>query len=695
MAKKNKRKQDTVSLPVQHLGTRAASGLEIRAATANEDARTVDFVWSTGAQVRRHGPLPDGSGYGAYIEELSMDEKAVDLSRLNGGAPILNTHSRWDLSDVLGVVVKGSARIQKGVGTGTAKFSERDDADGVFADIVAGVICNVSVGYSVQAYEVTREEGELPVFKATKWTPVEVSAVPIGADAAAGFRAEGEVNPCTITNAQEKGVSVMATKGKKTAADAANKRADVPGDNAEVTPVTPVSDGADESRNQPESNGGVDESRAKPTGGDVDVAAQVRETVDEIRAADMQIRTICRQAGLGDERADKLIADGKTVDQARAIVFDEMVEKSGGEVRGQNSVGFSNEDPAVMRVRMAEAQAARYTGAEISEESRQYAGASIRQIAEVLLEARGQKAGRFDTTAAVIERAMGVSDFPILLTETGSRMLMPSYEATPSTYQHIARETTNMDFRAKALIRDGDFPELLPVNEHGELKHGSMSESKETIQLVTVGRKVKLTRNALINDDLGAFSEMATKAGQAARRHENKTVWDIVINNAKLSSDNKALFHADHSNLAASGGGIAAATVGAGKKSIRTQKSPDGNTLNYTPSIIAAPAALETTVEQYLASVVVPTKSSDVVPESHKRLEPVIEPLLDAGSETAWFLFTNPTLLAAIIYARLEGQAGPQMRQGDVGFGGIDFEIIDDFAAAAVEPRAGYKNAGA
>ena len=58
-------------------------------ATLNESERTVELVWTTGASVRR---MDFWTGR-AYYEELSLDEGAVDLARLNSGAPLLNSHA--------------------------------------------------------------------------------------------------------------------------------------------------------------------------------------------------------------------------------------------------------------------------------------------------------------------------------------------------------------------------------------------------------------------------------------------------------------------------------------------------------------------------------------------------------------------------------------------------------------------------
>ena len=84
----------TRDLPLQ---TRQAT---LQPNTLNLDERTVELVWSVGAAVRRCDPWTGD----AYDEVLSLDTQHVDLSRLNNGAPLLNSHGQWNLDDVIGVV---------------------------------------------------------------------------------------------------------------------------------------------------------------------------------------------------------------------------------------------------------------------------------------------------------------------------------------------------------------------------------------------------------------------------------------------------------------------------------------------------------------------------------------------------------------------------------------------------------------
>lgn len=163
---------------------RQVRGAEIRASSFNESDNSIELVWTTGATVRRRTWMD-----GVYDEELIVESGAVRLERLNAGAPFLNTHSDWSLEDVIGSVVPGSARIEKGQGVARVRLSSSPgDADNV-AKIRDGIIRNISVGYAIHRVEkIEADDGSVPTWRVVDWEPLEISAVPVPADAGAQIR---------------------------------------------------------------------------------------------------------------------------------------------------------------------------------------------------------------------------------------------------------------------------------------------------------------------------------------------------------------------------------------------------------------------------------------------------------------------------------------------------------------------------
>lgn len=188
-----------VEIPIQ---TRLAE-----VGSADPDARTVDITWTTGAAVKR---MDFWSG-DMWIEELSVDPASVRMGRMQSGAPLLNTHARYDLSGVLGVVE--NAKVDGSKGTATVRFSKRADVEPIFQDVKDRIIRNVSVGYTVYRYDDVSTPDDLRAgtrrMRATDWEPSEVSLVPVGADPNAGVRSASTKGVCEIEYA-ECGITIDA-----------------------------------------------------------------------------------------------------------------------------------------------------------------------------------------------------------------------------------------------------------------------------------------------------------------------------------------------------------------------------------------------------------------------------------------------------------------------------------------------------
>ena len=106
--------------------------------TLNEEKRTVDVRWTTGARVLRWDWL-----IGNFYEELDVRPGAVRMERLKNGAPVLKDH-RANLENMVGVVDR--AEVKNKEGTATLRFSERQDADELFQDIKGGIVQKLSFG---------------------------------------------------------------------------------------------------------------------------------------------------------------------------------------------------------------------------------------------------------------------------------------------------------------------------------------------------------------------------------------------------------------------------------------------------------------------------------------------------------------------------------------------------------------------
>jgi HK97 family phage major capsid protein len=140
------------------------------------EKRTVEISFSSETPVMR----------GGWREVLSHDPTAVNLTRLNDGGPLLLHH---DTHDQIGVVER--AWIEGGKGRAVVRFSRSGRAQEAFQDVLDGIRRNVSVGYVIEDYE---EDEETRTLTATRWTPYEVSLVPVPADNSVGVNRAQVIN---------------------------------------------------------------------------------------------------------------------------------------------------------------------------------------------------------------------------------------------------------------------------------------------------------------------------------------------------------------------------------------------------------------------------------------------------------------------------------------------------------------------
>lgn len=333
----------------------------------------------------------------------------------------------------------------------------------------------------------------------------------------------------------------------------------------------------------------------------------------------------------------------------------------------------------------------------LNDVSRSYVGMTLLDIAKECLTQIGIR-WQSKNRAEIVQLAFqSTSDFPYILADAANKTLRAGYEMADQQWRLIAARRTAPDFKqVKELTIDGS-ASLELVGQSGEFRHGKLVEGKEVWQLSTYGKIIGITRQAIINDDLGAFTRTPFILGQKVGSLETTTVVGIITTNGNLS-DSTALFEATtHKNYISSGAAIAVDSIGALRVKMMLQTGPGGEILGIPPSFLVAPATKAQLAEQYCSPNYQAAESSKINPYAGK-LTPVILPILDGTSTTAWYLFANPNTPngTVLIYGYLEGQEGPytETRQGfDVD--GVEIKIRHDFAAGAVDYRGAAKQAGA
>ena len=343
---------------------------------------------------------------------------------------------------------------------------------------------------------------------------------------------------------------------------------------------------------------------------------------------------------------------------------------------------------------------------ELTSNGRQYRSMSLIEMGREHLTLSGldtRGMDRYRVAGEMLQFRSGMnstSDFSSLMANVANKRLREAYDENPGTYVLWARRAPDAaDFRQISVVQLSAAPDLLQTNEHGEFQYGSMSDGAEKYSLITYGRILSLTRQAILNDDLRAFDRLITAFGASARRLENRLVYSQLTANAALS-DGVALFHASHGNLASgAGSALQATSLATQRAAMRLQKGRQSEGLNLTPAYLIVPATLEQTAYQLTSANYVPA-TAGAVNEFRQggktSLEPVVETLLDANSVAAWYLASKYSQCDTVEFCYLDGANGGPVIESEPGFesDGISYKCRLDFAAKAIDYRGLQKAVG-
>ena len=422
----------------------------------------------------------------------------------------------------------------------------------------------------------------------------------------------------------------------------------------------------------------------------VDVSAVREEAAAAERKRATDISSAVRAAKLPVTFAETLIRDGVDIDKARARIIDEWARDDGDqEIRGvRTSVDHDIVDN--MRAGAVNALLARGGVEPLTDRGREFGNMTLLRLCEDLLTRQGVNV-RGLAPYELASRALSTSDLANIAGSVFNRTLLSGYESGQRTFVGVFRQGSASDFRAVNRIRMSGAPALEEVKEGGEFKYGKVTDEKETYSLATYGKILPFTRQTIINDDMDALTRVPMLFGRAAADLESDIVWAIITANAALQ-DGTALFHADHSNLAGSGGAISVTTVGAGRAAMRAQTGMEGRLINVMPRFLIAGADTETVIDQFLTAIT-PATTANAVPSVMRSLQPVIEPRLTGNQ---WYLAADYNQVDTVEYMYLNGQQGVYIEtQNGFDIDGIAVKARHDFAAKAIDYRGLYKNPGA
>jgi hypothetical protein len=276
-----------------------------------------------------------------------------------------------------------------------------------------------------------------------------------------------------------------------------------------------------------------------------------------------------------------------------------------------------------------------------------------------------------------------------VLAATYGKFLLQGYTAVESTWDRIASIRPVSDYKTVTGVRlNGGF-EFEDVGPAGELKSADATDETRTIKAKLTGRLSSVTMVDIVNDDLGALTQVPSRLGRGAAIKLNKDFWtEYQLNNATFYQRESP----------AAGNALSISSLRTAVTSYRKLTDPDGNPLGITPSMLLVPPELEITADELMGSTVLITGENATrgnVNVFAGRFQVVSSSYLTSG--TTWWLVANPADLPCMEVAFLNGQRTPTVQQADADFNqlGIQVRGFFSYGVAKAEGRAAYRMATA
>ena len=430
------------------------------------------------------------------------------------------------------------------------------------------------------------------------------------------------------------------------------------------------------------------------------------------QAADAAIRTertrvaaineIGTRAALPATDVAAAITNGESVEDFRRRAFDALTSRQASAPTASVNASITRDETDTRRRAMSGALVARLARAsgernvQIPEMSRAYGEMGLAEMAAEVIGHRGHlRTPR--QVVEVMERAFhSTSDFPGIFSDALNTRLLGRYQQAMPTYRLFCAPYVATDFRAINVVRAGDFPAPQRILETGEIPASTFGESKEQLTVHPYGVRIGISRQMIVNDNLGAIDQMLGSYSDVVLNWENGLAFEALVSNSytgpTLLTDSTVMFHTSHGNETASGTAISIASVGAGRAKMMKQTGINGRKLNLQPvTILTGPDRL-TEAEQLVATIN-PALIANAQTDWMKRLRPAG----DANIENDhWYLFADPAVAPCFVYGTLQGFEGPRLSVNDpFTVQGIEVKLEHDFGVAGIDYRGATHNEGA
>lgn len=315
-------------------------------------------------------------------------------------------------------------------------------------------------------------------------------------------------------------------------------------------------------------------------------------------------------------------------------------------------------------------------------------------LGEVILQAAvangydGSRRLNASTLPMILKAAWATHAISGILSATVNKFLLGGFDSVESAWRSISTVRSVNDFKALTSYRLNGGMKFEKVAPGGELKNAGVSDESRTISAETYGIMTSVTRNDLINDDLGALTAVPQRIGRGGALKLNDVFW------TEFQADHASWYTSGRGNLVSSAGALSIANLKKLVTAFRKLKDPDGNPVAVTPRLLLVPADLELDAAEIMGSSLIQSGATGGQPERNVlagRYEIVGTTYLSSADD--YYLMASPADLAAMEVAFLNGVQSPVVETAEADFNtlGVKMRGYFDFGVAKAEYLASVK----
>ncbi|QDT56893.1 Mu-like prophage major head subunit gpT [Caulifigura coniformis] len=338
-------------------------------------------------------------------------------------------------------------------------------------------------------------------------------------------------------------------------------------------------------------------------------------------------------------------------------------------------------------------------GERVVEAARRQRVTNLVDLAKESLRAAGHDPDAHGSRDQMLRASFSTTSLPNILADTVGRSLVSAYEETTSDWRSFCYVASAEDFRQQLGIRPAAIGNLEQLAPGGSITHGVIKEEATYAWRVnTFAKMLKVTREDVVNDDLGFIDQLSPMLGTSAGRSLLDLIWETI-----MAGEASNFFSVANANLLSSSSILGVASLQTAIGMMRAQMDSQGHNLNIQPTALAVPPLEEFRARGLLNSALLvgSTTDDELQPSGNPvyNVVPtlVVEPRLSntkfTGNSTAdWYLFGPPNARAVTV-GFLQGNQTPTIEMENAPFDqlGTQMRVVFDYGCSLSDPKAAFK----